>query len=55
MCAASIRVEPFKPDPVIGSDKVDGLDLQYKCRDWSKIREAAEQNYRGWPEHSDAS
>jgi hypothetical protein len=55
LCGSSIKIEPFKPDPQIGTDKVDGLNLEHKCRDWSKLREIAEKNYDGWPEEFKAN
>jgi hypothetical protein len=50
LCASNVKLEPFKPDSEAGSDKVDGLNLEHKCRDWSVLREIAEKNYDGWPE-----
>ncbi|KZV96421.1 hypothetical protein EXIGLDRAFT_643201 [Exidia glandulosa HHB12029] len=50
LCAADIRLEPFRPDPALGIDKVDGLDLTHTCRDWTRLRDIAEDNFAAWPE-----
>jgi hypothetical protein len=48
LCAASVRLEPFKPDTTLGQDKVDGLELEHTCRDWSRVRHVVEENYDRW-------
>lgn len=50
LCASSTKLEPFVPDPEMGLEKVDGLLLDHTCRDWTVLRELAEDNYAAWPE-----
>lgn len=53
LCAANVRLEPFRFDPQVGQDKVDGLGLEHTCRDWSTLRGIVEENYGGWPKGMD--
>lgn len=46
LCAANTRLEPLKESPE--GLKVDGLGLDHKCRDWTRLWEAAEENYKTW-------
>ncbi|EJD43622.1 hypothetical protein AURDEDRAFT_114668 [Auricularia subglabra TFB-10046 SS5] len=49
LCAANVRLEPVKAHVAPGMDKVDGLGLRHRCRDWTKIRDILEENYKHWP------
>jgi hypothetical protein len=50
LCGASIKLEPFRPNPIVGREMVDGLGLEHTCRDWSVLRKIAEENFDSWPE-----
>ena len=53
LCAANTRLEPVKEGRGSGGEeglKVDGLGLEHQCRDWTLLREKAEENFRRWPE-----
>jgi hypothetical protein len=49
LCAASSRLEPVKKVTELKGLKVDGLGLEHTCRDWSVLREIAEDNFAEWP------
>lgn len=49
LCAANVRLEPVKDSSVLGMDRVDGLGLTHRCRDWTKLRTLLEENYKNWP------
>jgi hypothetical protein len=48
LCSSSNRLEPVKD--VADGLKVDGLELEHTCRDWSVLRRIAEENFKDWPE-----
>ncbi|OCH90490.1 hypothetical protein OBBRIDRAFT_793252 [Obba rivulosa] len=52
LCAADMTLEP---EVVRGSEDVgEGLGATHVCRDWSKVYEFAERNWREWVEWRDA-
>ncbi|KAI0324260.1 hypothetical protein GY45DRAFT_1263194 [Cubamyces sp. BRFM 1775] len=56
LCAANTRLEPVKEVVEQGENreaKVDGLGLEHRCRDWSVLRTAVEENFRGWEKYDD--
>ncbi|KAJ3481077.1 hypothetical protein NLI96_g7905 [Meripilus lineatus] len=46
LCASNLRLEPLKESPQ--GLKVDGLGLKHTCRDWTRLWDLAEENYKGW-------
>lgn len=46
LCASNTRLEPLKESPE--GLKVDGLGLEHRCRDWTRLWEIAEENHKMW-------